>query len=52
MTIAELYQDVINQITDIDKSIEYLKGKREALNGIRLDLYGIIDDMEKWRGEP
>ena len=47
MTTKDLYQSIVNDIADLDKSIEYLKGKREALNGVRLDLKSMIDDMEK-----
>ena len=42
MTVKALYDDVVKQISDIDKSIEYLKGKRESLSGIRLDLYDML----------
>lgn len=43
----ELYQRVVNEIAELDKSIEYMKGKREALNGIRLDLRSMIDEESK-----
>ena len=44
MTIKDLYQSIVNDMTELDKSIEYLKGKREALNSIRLDLRSMIDE--------
>lgn len=48
MTIKELYDDVVSQIAILDKEIEYTKGKREALNGIRLDLFNMIDEQESY----
>ena len=47
MTIRELYEDVKNQMVEMDKGIEYMKGKREALNSVRLDLFSMIEEMDK-----
>ena len=47
MTIKELYEQIVVEMAEIDKSIEYLKGKREALNGIRLDLWNMIDEAKE-----
>ena len=45
MTIKDLYQSIVNDMAELDKSIEYLKGKREALNSIRLDLRSMIEEQ-------
>lgn len=47
MTINELYQSIVNEIAEFDKAIEYMKGKREALNGVRLDLRNMIDEQKE-----
>ena len=52
MTIKDLYQSIVNDMTELDKSIEYLKGKREALNSIRLDLRSMIDEDLGEKHEP
>ena len=46
MTINELYQSIVNEIAEFDKAIEYMKGKREALNGVRLDLFQMLNESE------
>lgn len=51
MTIKDLYDDVVKQIADIDAGMEYMKGKREALNDIRLDLYSMIKENDKARAD-
>ena len=45
MTIKEMYEQIVSEINDLDKGIEYMKGKREALNGVRLDLFGMIKEQ-------
>lgn len=45
MTIEDLYQQIVNEIAEFDKAIEYMKGKREALNSVRLDLRNMIDEQ-------
>lgn len=46
MTIKEMYEQIVAEINDLDKGIEYMKGKREALNGVRLDLFQMIENQE------
>ena len=41
--IQKLYDEYVSEIHKIDIQIAELKGKREAYNGIRLDLFNELD---------
>jgi hypothetical protein len=43
MNIQKLYDEYVNEIHKIDIQIAELKGKREAYNGIRLDLFNELE---------
>lgn len=46
--IQKLYDEYVNEIHKIDIQIAELKGKREAYNGIRLDLFNELEkDKER-----
>lgn len=47
--IEQLYNNIVRDINETDKKLEYLRGKRDAYNGVRLDLFNMIqqDNEEK-----
>lgn len=48
MDIQKLYNEYVKEIHKIDIQIAELKGKREAYNGIRLDLFNELEkDKER-----
>lgn len=42
MTIKQLYDNIVRNINETDKMSEYLRGKHDAYNDVRLDLFNII----------
>ena len=42
MTIKQLYDNIVRNINETDKMSEYLRGKRDAYNDVRLDLFNMI----------
>ena len=44
MTIKEAYEIAVHRITDIDKEIAALKGRRDAYDEMRSCLYSMMDD--------
>lgn len=42
MSIEQLYNDIVRNINETDKMAEYWKGKHDAYNDIRLDLFNMI----------
>ncbi len=47
--VEQLYNDIVRNINETDKKIEYLRGKHDAYNDVRLDLFNMIqqDNEEK-----
>lgn len=42
MTIKQLYDNIVRNINETDKMSEYLRGKHDAYNDVRLDLFNMI----------
>lgn len=42
MTIKQLYDNIVRSINETDKMSEYLRGKHDAYNDVRLDLFDMI----------
>lgn len=42
MTIKQLYDNVVRNINETEKMSEYLRGKHDAYNDVRLDLFNMI----------
>lgn len=42
ITIKQLYDNIVRNINEIDKMSEYLRGKHDAYNDVRLDLFNMI----------
>ncbi len=40
--IEQLYNDIVKNINETDKMSEYLRGKHDAYNEVRLDLFNMI----------
>ena len=47
MTIKELYDATVRRINEIDMELAELRGKRKAYDDVRLDLFGMIEDMDR-----
>ena len=44
--IKDLYDYTVREIDKIDKEMEHLRGKREAYNDLRLELFNLIHNTK------